>query len=175
MSKLIAVTAKNFKSKLSSVIKAAKSGRVNLQALIEFGLAHYAEHGDTVYLQSCVDACVGVGSLNTSRMIGFIEAHANITWRKKEAKDGEKVAVFSKAAGQQAEVLPVTTAWWDYEKPDAELKAKDVLKMIQDMHKRIASELDRHNVTDEALAKRALEMLSADIKAFTTPALAKAA
>lgn len=169
MSKTTAVTTSNFKAKLSSVIKAAKSGRANLQALIEFGLAHYAEHGDTVYLQQCVDACVGVGSLNTSRMISFIEAHANITWRKKESKEGDKIAVFSKAAGQQAEVLPVTTAWWEYEKPDAELKAKDVLKMMQDMHKRIASELDRHNVTDEAVAKRALEMLSLDLKAFTAP------
>jgi len=106
------ITIKTFNASLNSVVKSAKTMRDNAQSLIDFGFVQYVETGDSGYLSRIAAACVGVKSLNTNAMIGYIESIANVKMNK--AKDGSHV--FKKTGkGEQPTIKPYTIAWYEFE------------------------------------------------------------
>ncbi|MCW8982484.1 MAG: hypothetical protein OQK13_00405 [Gammaproteobacteria bacterium] len=104
------VNTKNFSSKLSGLIKSAKTQRENLQELISFGLAHYAEHHDPVYLTKVANAAIGVRSLPTRTITDYIKHHANVGWTT--LKDGKKGF---KRIGKETQVEMPNVTWYDWE------------------------------------------------------------
>lgn len=111
MTKSIVVTSSTFNAKLSGFVKSQVNQRDNLQSLIVFGLEHYGEHGDTAYLSKVMQACVGVRSLPTETLKGYIKQHANVRLEK-DSKSG--VLKFKKE-GKEAEVVMPTKVWYDWE------------------------------------------------------------
>ena len=170
------VTAKNFGTKLSSVVKRSKTAREDLQALLVFGLVHYRDHADTCYLNKSVQACVGVGSLDTRKMQQYLQFHANIAWTKVEIKSGAKkgqVDYVFKKKGEHAEVTLPSEPWYEFEKEVEDKPAIDVLVKLVNFRKTIAKEYENDHVTDKDMAIRVLEGLDFEIAALTTPANTK--
>lgn len=166
------VTAKNFNKKLTSVIGRSKTARVDLQALLIFGLAHYGKTEDTCYLDKCVKSCIGIGSLDTRKMREYLQAHANIAWTKIEIKSGAKKGqvdhVFKKK-GQHAEVTLPDAPWYEFEKETEEKPPVDALVKLVNFRKMLAKELSDKHVTDVAMTKRIIEGLDFEIAALTAP------
>jgi hypothetical protein len=112
-----------FSRKLSGFVTSQKTQRDNLQSLIVAGLEQYAAHGNTVYLTSTLEKCIGVKSLPTASIKEYIKAHADVKWTK--SKDGKNV-VFAKstAKGVERSVTMPDTAWYNHEsKTKSEAKA----------------------------------------------------
>ena len=124
------ITKQNFKSQLASLVRSTASQRDKLQALIEFGLAQYKEHGDTVYLTMAMRAVVGVRAFRTETLKGYIKAHANVTWTK--AKD--KTMVFKKTGkGTEPEVKELDGVWYEFDKKGEATPDLDVVMRAKAM------------------------------------------
>lgn len=106
------ITPKNFNSKLASWVKGASSMRQGCQDIIQFGMGMYVSHGDSGYLTRLYQSAVGIKGLNATRLSGYIKAHSNLHMSK--ADDGQWV--FKKAAKGPAEIKPLLTPWWDFER-----------------------------------------------------------
>lgn len=150
------VTSKNFGRKLSGVIKSAKTMRGNLQNLLLFGMEHYGAHGDTGYLDRCMEACVGVASLPTQKMKVFIQEHANVTYREVEIKDGKdkgkKVHVFKKK-GKEPVYKEPTMNWWEFSTAGDAVPDMDVAASVVSLIKRIDKKsADKHIKDTKAAA-----------------------
>ncbi|QZI86208.1 hypothetical protein PODOV061v2_0064 [Vibrio phage 172P1] len=124
----------NFKSQLNGLVKSTTSQRDKLQAIIEFGLAQYKEHGDTVYMTMAMRAVVNVRAFRTETLKNYIKAHANVTWAK--AKD--KTMVWKKVGkGTAPEVKELDGVWYEWDKKgeatadlDVVMRAKAMLKAL---------------------------------------------
>ncbi len=101
-------TVKNFSAQLKAITNSAITQRENAQSILEFGFERYKENGDTGYLTRTVQACVGVRSLNTEKMIGYVKSIANVKYVK--SKDGSKV--FKKVKDQLPEAAGYTLEKW---------------------------------------------------------------
>ena len=151
------VTAKNFGRKLSGVVSSAKTMRGNIQNLMLFGMEWYLEHGDTGYLDRCMDACVGVKTLPTQKCKQFIQEHANVTWREVEIKSGKnkgkKVSVFKKR-GKEPSYKEPTTNWWDISNAGQATPDLDTDARILSFIKAIDKNLETGKVKDVEHARK---------------------
>lgn len=123
------ITAKNFKSKLAGFKNSMLTQRDNLQEFLEFGLLHYKENGNTVYLSQTLNVCVGVKALPTNAIKEYIKEHANVQWKKN--KDGDMVF---KKVGKQVEVTMPSVIWYN-----SKHVAKDQAKADMDVLARTKS------------------------------------
>ena len=105
------ITTKTFNASLASTIKSAKTMRTNAQLLIDFGFIQYKDTGDSGYLSRIVAACIGVKSLNTAKMIGYIESIANVKHAK--SKDGSHV--FKKTPKEEPTINDYCENWYEFE------------------------------------------------------------
>lgn len=87
MSKIIAITAATFTSVLAKLVTADNSMASRIQELIMFGLHHYNEHNDSVFLTQLMNA--GFKSVRTEAIKVYIQDHTNLVLRK----DGDEGAV----------------------------------------------------------------------------------
>jgi hypothetical protein len=139
--------SKQFTAKATSTKNAAATMRAGVQALIEAGLGHYAEHGDTVYLTKAMDCCIGVQALPTNTIKGYIKQHANVTY----VKSGD-VYVFQKVkAGKDepkgtkvsAVVEMPTVTWFAYNAEKNPIKADyDAVTRLKNMIKGMEAALE---------------------------------
>ena len=120
------ITAKNFSAKLAGFKNSMLSQRDNLQEFLEFGLLHYKEHGNTIYLSRTLNVCVGVSALPTRAIKDYIKDHANVQWKKDKAGN----MVFMKV-GKKVEVTMPDVVWYDSKhvakdqaKPDMDVLAR---------------------------------------------------
>lgn len=112
MSTPVTITPKNFNDKLASWVKGASSMRQGCQDIIAFGMGMYVSHGDSGYLTRLYQSAVQVKGLNATRLSAYIKAHANVAMSK--APDGQWV--FRKTGKGPAEIKPLLTPWWDFER-----------------------------------------------------------
>lgn len=152
------ITSKTFGKKLGSVIRSARSMRQNLQNIILFAMEHYANTGDTGFLDRCMAACVGVSSLPTQKMKLFIQEHANVTYREVEIKEGkrkgEKIRVFKKR-GKVPTYKEPTINWWEFSVAGEATPDMDVDASILNLVKKIDKKLAAKQVKDVNHAKAA--------------------
>jgi len=144
------ITTKNFKSKLASVIKSAKTQRDNVQSIISFGLSHFKQHEDACYLTQALNAAIGVKSLPTVTLKDYIKEHANLVWQK-----GKDDKLQFKKEGKDVKVTMPTVAWyeWDGGKHNKVTTDMDVMAQTKALLKRIQAGLKDHKVKDEQAAK----------------------
>ena len=62
-------------------------------------------NGDTGYLTQLMDAGKANKGIRTKCLLGFIKAHANVSYGKIKNKKGEELYVFKKATGKGGEVV----------------------------------------------------------------------
>ena len=72
----------SFTRKKRAVTTSGKALRQNVQDLIEMGLAHYVEHGDTCYLTEAMNVCLATRTIRTIAVQAYIESVANVKWTK---------------------------------------------------------------------------------------------
>lgn len=130
---MTAITTKNFKSQLNSLVKSTTTQRDKLQALIEFGFDKFAENGDTTYLTMAMCAVMSVRSFRTETLKNYITDHCPLKFMKE--KNAYK---FKKLKNAENKLLKeVTTVWYEHDKkgeavPDIDviMRAKNMLKML---------------------------------------------
>lgn len=120
------ITASNFNTKLAGFKTSINNQRDNLNDLIVFGIEHYSEHGNTLYLSKVMNTCVGVKALPTQAIKQFIQDHANVAWKKDKAGN----MVFKKNGKEVVAEIP-TIKWYDSKhvanqqaKPDMDVVAR---------------------------------------------------
>jgi len=145
------ITTKNFGTTLSGMLRSAKSQREKVQALIVFGLVHYADTKDAGYLSRVLNGCIGIKSMPTVTIKNYIKAHANVVWGK--TTDG--TYVFKKDGKDAVVELPSAT-WFNWEGAGHNnVKADvDALGQAKALLGRIKKGLADHKVKDRDEAKR---------------------
>lgn len=139
MAKVIApITAKNFRSVLTSLKTAQLSARDRFQDILEFGLSEYVKVGsdgepcgNTVFLTEAYAMVLGVKSMPAKNIAEYIKAHANV--KLEQDKKDKSVWRFKKAAkGEKAQAKVPTVKWYDFSH-NREVKSleADYLKMFQ--------------------------------------------
>lgn len=81
-----AITKATFNRRLAAAVKADHTLAGNIQELIEFGVDHYAEHGDAPYLEALMNA-----NFRTTRkeaIRAYIVAHTNLKCTKHPSEEG---------------------------------------------------------------------------------------
>ncbi len=138
------ISAKNFSTKLASTLRAAKTQRANIQALIVFGLEHFVGEGegDTGYLSRTLNGCVGVKSIPTRTIQKYIEEHANVKYSK--AKDGTNV--FKKVKGEVPHYVVPAVAWWEYDKGHQAVADLDIVKRLTSTHNAMVKAIEEDKV-----------------------------
>lgn len=115
------LTAKNFKSKLSTYINTETNRRDQMQNFISFAVLHYGGKtdndkqttGDTSLLTALMRSCIGVKSLPTVTIKDYIKAHANVHWVK---SSGGNEYVFKKISkGVDVNIVECLTPWYEWE------------------------------------------------------------
>lgn len=159
------ITTKNFKQKLSGVVRSVNTAKTNLQELLVFGLEQYQEHDNNNYLTECVRACIGANALRTSTMKDYIVNATNLTW----SKDKNGKPAFKKPKGESASVTWAAIKagnWWE-ENEDGQAKPDvDALSKMKGAATAINNAIEQGRIkggnTDEA--QFALDSLNAAIK-----------
>jgi len=158
------ITAQTFNTRLSSFIKSQKTQRDTLQALLVFGLAFYkgditGESGDTGYLSSIMNSCIGVKSLPSNTIKDYIKAHANVKWGK-SVKKGSTALVFTKSSKVVEVELPTQT-WYDYHSEKNTVTTDyDETKSIKMLMDTITKRIKSGHIKNEEHGKEALAVLS---------------
>ncbi len=166
----VLTTSKQFTTKATSTKNAAKTMRDSVQALIEAGLAHYNDHGDTVYLTKAMDCCIGTSALPSKLIKTYIQNHANVSYVKtggvlvfqkvKPKTKGDKVAV---------EVEMPTITWSQFNaKVDTPKADYDVVTRLKNFIKGIEKAVEDGKVADgqSIIAQGATDDLKALLKSI---------
>lgn len=140
------VTEKTFSKVLAATLKSATAMRSNIQALIVFGMQHYAEHRNAAYLSSIVNKCIGVKALPTQTIKEYIKAHSNLHWVK--LSDGTHGF---KMNGDNPEVKELDVSWYDWEggKHNKVTTDMDFLSQIKSLQTRITKALSDGHIKEE--------------------------
>lgn len=132
-----AVTADNYKRRVSAVVRSGKSIRGNIQELMHYAMVSYLDpenNGNTGDLTFLFQSVAGVKSLNHKLLGQYCEDTVNV----KLAKTSEGEQVFRKAVkGQEPQLLEnadLTANWWEHGRT-TEPKAVDILKQLDTMLK----------------------------------------
>lgn len=138
----MAITAKNFKTKLNGFVKSATTQRDNLQELVIFALGHAKDNADEfTLLTNIMQATVEIKSIRTEVLKDFIKEHvSNMVFAKNKA--GEYM--FKKdVKGTACEYSVINTNWYDFNKkgnnPAVEI---DVMKRAESLIKALADSLE---------------------------------
>ena len=107
------LTNKQFKSKLSGVIKSASNMRDNIQELIVSGITQYDVDGDTYQLSLMLEQTVAVKSLPTVTIKDFIKEHTDLKYSKNKAGEYQFVRA-DKSAVKVANIPDIN--WYDWKK-----------------------------------------------------------
>jgi len=149
------ITTKNFKQRLAAIVKSAKSQRDKVQEIIVFGIQHYKDHGNSSYLTMVLNECVGVKSMPTKTIKGFIQEHANLKYVKNDAGD----LVFKKDGKEVKAVMPVEK-WYDWAGGDHQAtKDMDVMVQAKALLTRINKAVKEGHVKNVEEAKKVKEAL----------------
>jgi len=122
------ITAQNFDRMVNKIGTQGEALRELVQDLLVYALQQYAqpEGSHTNSLTAVLTACVGVKALPTKTIKAYIQAHANVSWRK--SKDG--VLRFGKA-GKTVEVTMPTVTWYDFSKAHQATEDKDMMLAVK--------------------------------------------
>lgn len=126
-----------FSSLKASITRSGKALQGNVQGVIEMGLSHYAETGDTVYLNQAMAVAIATKTIRTIAMQAYIQHVANVHWTEVKLKKG-KIRVFKKNINEdgtkpEAEVNVIYVnekTWYDHaadlgqDKPDMNFNAQ---------------------------------------------------
>lgn len=112
---------KTFGSLKRSITKSGLSLQGNVQRIIEQGLSHYLETGDTVYLNQAMAIAIATKTIRTIAMQAYIQHVANVFWTEVKQAKG-KIRVFKKVKNEDgtkplAEVnagYVAETTWFDH-------------------------------------------------------------
>lgn len=155
---------KQFKTAVNGLIRSATTQRAKVQQLIEEGCAHYKDNGDTFYLSYLLNAAIGVRSLPTQTIKGYIKELTadQLIWSK--AKDGNMV--FKKAVkGTVPALKEVTEPWYEWKGANHQAKADtDIIAQGKAFLKRIEKAIAEGKLKqDTAKAQAFKEALAADL------------
>lgn len=156
-----------------SIAASGKALRKNVQAIIEQGLSHYLETGDTVYLNQAMSVAIVSKSIRTVAMQAYIQAVANVHWTEVKMKAG-KIRVFKKNINEDGTkpeaivdtLLVETTPWFDYvpeagqDKPDMDFNAQ-----LKSLITRTKSAISNGTIDDKVAAEAGLVVLEGLLKA----------
>jgi hypothetical protein len=107
------ITVKTFNQALSGLVRSIKSTRGKVQALIEFGLAHFAAHSDAIYLTRILRTASETHGLNARGIQAYIQAASNLQWSTD--KVGDKVfKMVDKENGPQLNQEVIDVLWFDW-------------------------------------------------------------
>ena len=156
---------KQFKTKLNGFIQSQKTQRDNLQELIEAALAHYAgesdsanEPGDTIYLTTLVQKCIGVKSVPTKTVTEYIKEHANVRYVKlKDGTYGFKKA--QKSVPVEVNMPEVTWYAWTGGDHNTPKKDFDWEASVNRLRQNIAQKLEEGHIKKPEEASKALATL----------------
>jgi hypothetical protein len=123
------MTFKQFTARFNVIMVSVTKQRDNIEQMIRIALTHYANNGDTSYIQHLINAVNDVRALDGRSMFAYIQAHANV--RAVAAKEGNGLTI--RKASRRAEVevtMPsANEAWYDFSqsaqaKPDLKLYSR---------------------------------------------------
>jgi hypothetical protein len=133
-----AITAKNFRTVLTSLKNAQLSARDRFQDVLEFAFSEYVKVGsdgkpcgNTVFLTEAYGMVLGVKSMPAKNIAEYIKAHANV--RLEQDKKDKTVWRFKKATkGEEASVKAPSVKWYEFSH-NREVKSleADYAKMFQ--------------------------------------------
>lgn len=161
MSKL---TDKQFKTKLTGLIKSAKNQRETIQVLILAGIEQHIEKNRTNFLSDLLASTVSVKSLPSVTIKDFIKEHTNLKYAKNKA--GEYMFLKDKTSTNE-NVMP-TINWYEFNKPKAAkdkpkaTKAQSIAKVLKGAElKDIEQALLINGITTTELM-RIIDMMTTD-------------
>ena len=122
-------STKQFNTTLKSIGTSSAAINKNVQLCCMFAFDQFLNHSGNTdpmdRLHRKVIACKGIAS---DKVKDYVEAHANVKWRKetKKDKDGNEVEVyrFIRNKGEDADVTTPTVDWMDYAKAKSTSKPK---------------------------------------------------
>ena len=124
-------------------------------------------NGDTGYLTQLMDAGKANKGIRTKCLLGFIKAHANVTYGKIKNKQGVEMYVFKKATGKKGavETKELSTQWFDFvdvttetDKPvDFMARAKSLFTAISNNEKKLKDGTETKTNELQALLSGLLE------------------
>jgi hypothetical protein len=135
------VTSKNFRQKVSNVIKSGKSIRGNVQELVQYSVVRYLDpesNGDLSDMIYLFQQIAGVRSLNHSLLGQYLEDTVNV----KVAKTQDGTPTIRKAQKGEAPSLrdnaDLSAPWWEHGRAPS-VNPVDILKSIEQLEKKIES------------------------------------
>lgn len=127
------VNISNVKQCIAQIVKGATALRGMVQEVTEFGLAHYAQHGDSTYLTKLLSETASCRTIRTATLQAYIEAHSNLVWASDKTKGNRFVS-----DGKQRNVTMPLKPWYEHDnKGEAKAVKLDsrvhsLLKAVQD-------------------------------------------
>lgn len=149
---------KQFKRKVNQYMESETNRRDRIQEYITVGLNKYNENGDTSFLNYLIQSAVGVRSMPTKTLVGYIKDHANLSYGKlKDGKPGFKKSVKS----EPVQVIQPTVEWynWTGANHNADESDYDHEAAVIRLKKTISDKLDKGKVKDPDKARDALAYL----------------
>ena len=163
---------KSFGSLKRSIKKSGESLQKNVQRIIEQGLSHYLEEGDTVYLNQAMAVAIATKTIRTVAMQEYIQKAGNVYWTEVKVKKEGKIRVFKKSLNEDGTKPDATvdtafvasTTWYDYSKLGTDAPDMDFNAQLKSLITRTKSAIASGAITDKdgaTLALVELEKLAA--------------
>lgn len=147
---------KKFKDHVKRFMDTEAKRRDKVQDLILIGLEKYHTDGDTSYLNYLIQSAVGVRSMPTKTIVGYIKDHANVRYEKlKDGKPGFKKS----AKGSPAEVIEPQVPWYDWAGAKHQAQPYDAEAAVIRLRSTIEKNLKGGTIKDEQKAREMLEYL----------------
>lgn len=151
-----------------SITASGKALQGNVQSLIEQGLSHFLETGDTVYLNQGMATAIATKTIRTIAMQAYIQEAANVHWTEIKVKKGGKIRVFKKDTHEDGtkQVADVSVpfvegiTWYDYaaelgqDKPDMDFNAQ-----LKSLITRTKSAISNGSIVDAEVAEKGVQAL----------------
>jgi len=141
----MAITTKNFKTKLSGFVKSSLSQRDNLQELVLFAVDHAKVNNDEfTLLTNIMEATLEIKSIRTTVLKDYIKAHVtNLEFGKNKAG----AYMFKKSKkGVDCVYTEMTTPWYDHASPANKATEIDVIKRTESTINSMVKALEKGTV-----------------------------
>lgn len=155
-----AITLKNLPVKLAGIKRSCATQAKNIQDVLEFGFDQFEQHGNTSPLSMALSAFVGIPSLATGKLKGYlVQAGFN------PVKDSANKAAWIVRKSKKVDYNRPTDSWDNFE-AEGNVVLIDVIKTLKSTHGRIDKgqdqEAKRHIAPEQSeVAKLALDKLTA--------------
>tara|TARA_R100001594_G_scaffold72587_1_gene107164 strand:- start:2924 stop:3442 length:519 start_codon:yes stop_codon:yes gene_type:complete len=167
-------TNKTFTRILNSTLKSYQNVSDNLQALIVFALAHFANNGNACYVAQLLNAANEGGRVRKTDMrmiIKFIKAHSNVQITVDNNFTEYKV---SKQKGKKATfTAPVDgVTWYNFDTEADKAAEFDLLKILGQLGKRLEKAENDPNirVISKTASKKMLNKIKSELAALNDQA-----